>query len=321
MSGEIPGIVILGPTASGKTRLALALALQFNGEIINCDALQVYRGMDIGTAKVSKAEQEKVRHHMLDVQDPDRDFSAGDYQRMARAAIHDVSARGHVPLVTGGTGFYLRALIDGLFQGPARSQVFRARMREIIRRKNVVVLYHALRRVDPQSAARIAPTDAERIIRAYEVYLLSGKNMSWWQLQPRDALVGYRWLRIGIDLPRERLYEKINQRVDDMFQAGFLEEVRELLNHFPRQAHAFKAIGYRQAADYLDGILTLEQAVEETKKQSRHYGKRQLTWFRSEPGIVWVDGQLSFNNLQETAASLVSKWLKGSGQSVVASKG
>jgi tRNA dimethylallyltransferase len=309
VSGEIPGIVILGPTASGKTRLAMELALQFRGEIVSCDALQIYRGMDIGTAKAGKSEREVVQHHMIDIRDPDKDFSAGDYQRTAREAIQGIHKRGRVPFVVGGTGFYLRALIDGLFEGPGRSEELRVRMRNIIRRKNPAVLHRALARIDPQSAARISQSDAERIIRAYEVYLLTGRNMSSWQLQPRDAFAGYRWLKIGIDIPRELLYEKINQRVDEMFGSGLLDEVRELLQKFSKQAHALKAIGYRQALEYLEGTVPLPQAIEETKKESRHYAKRQLTWFRSDHEIIWLDGSLDSAKLQERAGELISQWL------------
>jgi tRNA dimethylallyltransferase len=312
MSDAIPAIVILGPTASGKTGLAIALATRFQGEIVSCDALQVYKGMDIGTAKVSEAEQGLVPHHMLDVQNPDRDFSAGDYQRMARKVIAGISERGRHPFVVGGTGFYLKALIDGLFQGPPRSEQLRLRMREIIRRRSPAVLHRALLRIDPESAQRISRTDGERIIRAYEVYLLTGKTMKWWQLQPRDAFAGYRWLKLGIALPREQLYDRINRRVDEMFQAGLVEEVRELLREYPREAHSFKAIGYRQAAACLDGALSLADAVEETKKESRHYAKRQLTWFRSEKGIVWLNGQSSTDEIQNEAAQLISAFLKGS---------
>jgi tRNA dimethylallyltransferase len=310
VSNQNRGIVIVGATASGKTQLAIGLAFQFQGEIVSCDALQIYRHMDIGTAKIPPEEREGIRHHMLDVQDPEQDFSAGDYQRLAREAIRGIHERGHLPFVVGGTGFYLRALIEGLFKGPARSEQLRARMREIIGRKGPRILHRALRRVDPQIAVRIAETDAERIVRAYEVYLASGKPMSWWQQQPRDALGGCRWLKIGIDVPRKQLYQRIDQRVDDMFRAGFLEEVRDLRARFPKASHAFQAIGYRQVAEYLDGGLSFEQAMEETKKQSRHYAKRQLTWFRADPGIVWLDGRLDSNELKTRAADLVAEFLR-----------
>ena len=228
MKNDHPAIAIVGPTASGKSRLAAALALRFGGEVVGCDAFQVYRHMDIGTAKVSMAERQAVPHHMLDLVDPDRDFSAGDYQRLARDAIRGVTARGRLPVVAGGTGFYLRALIDGLFEGPGRSEELRARMRRIIARKGDLkgprVLYRALGRVDPDSAARIAEMDADRIIRAYEVYCVSGRTMTWWQQQRRDAFQGYRWLKIGIELPREQLYERIDRRAEEMFRGGLIEE-------------------------------------------------------------------------------------------------
>jgi tRNA dimethylallyltransferase len=304
------GIVIIGPTASGKTRLALDLALQFQGEIVSCDALQIYRHMNIGTDKILPHEQQGIAHHLLDVRDPGQDFSAGDYQRLAREAIREIHERGHLPFVVGGTGFYLRALIDGLFEGPARSEELRVRMRKIIRRKGSRILHRFLQRVDPASAAKIAETDAERIIRAYEVYLISRKPMSWWQRQPRDTLKGYRWLKLGLRVPREQLYQRINQRAEKMFQAGFLEEVRSLIDRFPGESHAFKAIGYRQAAEYLEGRLTLAEAIDETKKQSRHYAKRQLTWFRADSEIVWLDGQLNSSELRTQAADLINEFLK-----------
>jgi tRNA dimethylallyltransferase len=306
---EYPGIVIVGPTASGKTRLGIALALRFQGEIVSCDALQVYRHMDIGTGKVSAADQTLIRHHMLDLKDPDQDFSAGDYQRLAREALGGIRERRHNPFIVGGTGFYLRALIDGLFEGPSRSEALRARMRKIIQRKNVRIIYRALQRVDPQSAVRISESDAERIIRAYEVYLISGKPMTWWQQQPRDALGGYRWLKIGIHMPRSLLYHRIDQRVEEMFQGGFLEEVQKLLEKFFRNSHALKAIGYRQIVDYFDGKCSLLQAIDETKKESRHYAKRQLTWFRSDSSITWLDGGLNFDELRIAAEHLVTEFL------------
>jgi tRNA dimethylallyltransferase len=307
---ENPGIAILGPTASGKTQLAVALALQFQGEIVSCDALQVYRHMDIGTAKIPISQRQGIRHHLLDIREPGQDFSSGDYQRLAREAVREIHARGHLPFVVGGTGFYLRALIDGLFDGPARSEDLRARMRKIIARKGPRCLHRALRRMDALSAARIADTDAERIIRACEVYLLSGKPMSWWHQQPRDSFLGFRWLKIGIDMPREQLYQRIDRRVEEMFQNGLLEEVQFLMTKHSQTSHAFKAIGYRQAMEFLDGRFTREQAVEETQKESRHYAKRQLTWFRSDPEITWLDGCLDSDLLLIKAADLITRFIR-----------
>ena len=310
VSQKNPGIAILGPTASGKTLLAIALACEFRGEIVSCDALQVYTRMDIGTAKILPHERKGIPHHMMDLRNPGEDFSAGDYQRLARQALREIQARGHLPFVVGGTGFYLRALIDGLFQGPSRSGKLRIRMKEIIRRKGPRILHRYLRRVDPQAAERIAETDAERIVRAYEVYLATGKTISWWQQKPRDALDGYRWLKIGISLPRELLYRRIDQRAEEMFRSGFLEEVQQLIKSFPAGSHAFRAIGYRQAIAYFDGKLTLEQAIEETKKQSRRYAKRQLTWFRADPEIIWLEEGADRTKLQTEAADLIRKFLE-----------
>jgi tRNA dimethylallyltransferase len=313
MSGDIPGIVIIGPTASGKSRLALALAPLFDGEIVSCDALQVYRHMNIGTAKVGMHDRALVHHHMLDVQDPDRDFSAGDYQRMAREAIQKIHQQGHVAFVVGGTGFYLRALIDGLFEGPSRSDEMRVRLRRIIHCKGSAFLYRKLQRVDPVSASRIAEADGERVIRALEVYLLTRKTMDWWQQQPRDAFHGYCWLKLGIDAPREELYARINRRVEEMFENGLLDEVRSLQAQFPRDAHAFKALGYRQAMACLDGQITLQEAIADTQLQSRHYAKRQLTWFRADKNIVWLDWMEDFAELQKQASKLIEEFLGKAG--------
>ena len=285
---QYPAIAVVGPTASGKSRLGIELARAFQGEIVGCDALQVYRRMDIGTAKVTPKEREGVPHHMIDVVDPDREFSAGDYQRQARTAIGEISGRGRLPIVVGGSGFYLRALIDGLFEGPERSEKLRARMRDIIRRKGTNALHRLLRRTDPESAVRIAPNDADRIIRACEIYLVSGKNMSWWHRQRRDALTGYRWLKIGIDMPRTLLYQRINLRVQRMFENGLLDETKRLLGMYTAICPAFKAIGYRQAAEYLTERVTLTQAVESAQMESRRYAKRQLTWFRADREVVWL---------------------------------
>ena len=255
------------------------LAAALGGEIISCDALQVYRHMDIGTAKPTPAERAQVPHHMIDLRDPGQDFSAGDYQRLAREALSAISSRGRLPFVAGGTGFYFLALMEGLFEGPGRSEKLRLRMRRIVDSRGAPSLHRALQRVDPASAARIMPTDVSRIIRAYEVHLLTGKTMSWWQNQPRDALRGYRSLRLGIHWPRETLYQRIDQRVEQMLHSGFVEEVRSLIEHYPRSCQAFNAIGYRQIAACLEEQSKLEQAVEETRRESRRYAKRQLTWF------------------------------------------
>jgi tRNA dimethylallyltransferase len=309
-SGDYPSVVICGPTASGKSQLGMALAYRFRGEIISCDALQVYRHMNIGTAKAKSAELQMVPHHLLDLREPDQDFSAGDYQRLGREVLQDIRRRAQVPFVVGGTGFYLRALIDGLFAGPGRSEVLRSRLWRIVRRRGSNALHRALCRADPFAARRIALADIPRMIRAYEVYHLTGKPISWWQGQQSTALLGFRWLKLGISWPREVLYQRINNRVEEMFRKGFVEEVRILLESYPRDCHAFKAIGYRQVADHLEGRSTLEEAMEKTRLESRRYAKRQLTWFRALKDISWLDASRGWNAIEDQAAGQLAEFLE-----------
>jgi tRNA dimethylallyltransferase len=246
---------------------------------------------------------------MLDLRNPGEDFTAGDYQHLAREALRGICSRGHLPLVVGGTGFYLKALIEGLFEGPGRSEILRVRMRKIAGRGGSGRLYRALRRVDPDSSQHIRERDLSRIIRAYEVYLISGKPMSFWQQQPRDALLGFRWLKLGIAVPREELYRRINRRVEEMFEIGLVEEVRDLLRDYCKDCQAFKAIGYRQISRYLEGAISREQAIAETQVESRHYAKRQLNWFRAQPEIFWLDGQSDDVQMQNEAGRRIEEFL------------
>jgi tRNA dimethylallyltransferase len=309
-SCSYPAIAILGPTGSGKSRLGASLALRFHGEIVSCDALQVYQGMDIGTAKATRQERALLAYHMLDLRTPSDDFSAGDYQRLARKALDEIRSRNRVPFVVGGTGFYFRALTEGFFEGPGRSPWLRARLRRIVDRRGSRSLHAALGRVDPTAAARIAPADSARIIRAYEIYLMTGKTMTCWQQRPRDALQGFRWLKLGISWPREILYQGIDRRVEEMFEGGFVEEVRSLLGRFSRNSQAFKAIGYRQIAEYLEGKCSLECAREDTKMESRRYAKRQLTWFRSKRDILWLEAAADLADLEPQSAHHIAEFLK-----------
>lgn len=304
-----PAIALIGPTASGKSTLGTALAERFHGEIVTCDALQVYRYMDIGTAKPGADERSRVPHHMLDLRDPCDDFSAGDYLRLGREALSAVRARNRIPIVVGGTGFYLRALLEGLFEGPGRCKELRQRMRSAVARRGPEVIHRALRRVDPAAAARLAPADAERNIRAYEIYLLTGQPMSWWQSQPKDSLEGFRWLKLGLLWPRAQLYARIDRRVEEMFQHGFVAEVQALMTRFPRDCHAFKAIGYRQVAGHLEGKCSLDAAIEETQRESRRYAKRQMTWFRSDAEILWLDAAADPEMLLGAAADAIAGFL------------
>jgi tRNA dimethylallyltransferase len=298
---DYPALAILGPTGSGKSQLALVLARRLKGEIVSCDALQIYRGMDIGTAKASAEERAGVPHHMLDLRNPDEDFSAGDYQRLAREALAGIRSRTKIPIVAGGTGFYFRALTHGLFEGPGRSEHLRARMQQIVKRGGTRRLHRALSRADPEAAGRMSPADFPRILRAYEVFLATGKPMSWWHAHGTAALEGFRWLKLALSWPRDRLYERIELRVGEMFSSGFVEEVETLIRRYPRESHAFKAIGYRQIISHLNGALSLEEAIDDTCRESRRYAKRQLTWFRADPEIRWIDAADGLDSALEKA--------------------
>jgi tRNA dimethylallyltransferase len=305
---DYPVIAIQGPTGSGKSSLGMELAARFQGEIITCDAFQVYRHMDVGTAKASQADRNAIPHHLLDLFDPPHDFSAGEYQRLAREALSAIRGRERLPLVVGGNGFYLRALIWGLFEGPGRSEELRNRMRKIVGRRGSRSLHRILIHVDPEAATRIAEADVARIIRALEVYFHTGKTMSWWQGRPRETLRGFRWLKLGIAWPREVLYRRIEARVDEMLQAGFLEEVQRLIRIFPPDCQAFKAIGYKEISRYWSGQRSLPDALADMKRESRRYAKRQLTWFRADPEIIWLEGT-DWSSLLREAEHLVENFV------------
>jgi tRNA dimethylallyltransferase len=282
-------VVILGPTGSGKTSLSVALGKQFDGEIVSCDSVAVYRGLEIGSAKPSAEQRALVPHYLLDVVTPDAFYTAGDYAREARAAIADIASRGKLPLVTGGTGLYLRALLQGLFAGPQRSSELRERLLRRAETRGPAGLHRILNRLDPASAARIHANDVAKVIRAIEVTLSASQPMSEaWKLG-REALNGYQILRIGLDPERAALYERINARARAMFAEGLVEETRDLVTRYGRQP-ALASLGYRQAGLYLEGEQTLEQAIADASQGHRNYAKRQLTWFRREPEVCWLRG-------------------------------
>jgi tRNA dimethylallyltransferase len=310
---DYPAVAVLGPTGSGKTALGMALAERFHGEIVVCDALQVYLHMDIGTAKPAADDRQRIPHHMLDLRKPCDDFNAGEYMRLGRSALDGIRARGRIPFVVGGTGFYFRALTDGLFEGPGRSEALRSRMRRIVAIRGAACIHAALTRADPETARRLAPLDAERNIRAYEVFLLTGQTMGWWQNRPRNALSGYRWRKIGIHWSRPELYARVDTRVEEMFTAGLVLEVEYLMQSYPRDCHAFKAIGYRQVRDHLEGKLSQAQAVEEIQRESRRYAKRQLTWFRADAEIEWLEASSGPAALLEQASLSVVRFLEENG--------
>jgi tRNA dimethylallyltransferase len=282
-------VVILGPTGSGKTSLSLALGKQFDGEIVSCDSVAVYRGLEIGSAKPSAGQRQLVPHHLLDVAAPDSFYTAGDYAREARAAIADIGGRGKLAIVTGGTGLYLRALLQGLFAGPQRSAALRERLLRKAETRGPAGLHRILKRLDPASAARIHANDMAKVIRAIEVTLAASQPMSEAWKQGREALSGYRILRIGLEPERAALYERINARARAMFADGLIEETQDLIVRYGRPP-ALASLGYRQAALYLEGEWTLEQAIAAACQGHRNYAKRQLTWFRREPEVCWLHG-------------------------------
>ena len=279
-------VILLGPTGSGKTALSLALGERFDGEIVSCDSVAVYRGMDLGTAKPTAEERERLPHHLVDVADPDQAFTAGDYSRQARAALHDIAGRGKLPVVTGGTGLYLRALTEGLFAGPQRQEDLRARLRTSQQMHGGAWLHQVLMRLDASSAERIHANDTPKLIRAIEVCLAERRPMS--EVLARDPMTGFRLLRIGLNPARKALYERLNRRCAEMFAAGLVEETRALLARFGR-VKTLDSLGYRQASAVLDGTLTEETAIAATQQGHRNYAKRQLTWFRREPDVRWIE--------------------------------
>ena len=285
-------VLLLGPTGSGKTALALALAQRFGGEIVSCDAVAVYRGMDLGSAKPTGEERARLPHHLVDVADPDQPFTAGEYSRRARAALRQIAGRNRLPIVTGGTGLYLRALTDGLFAGPQRQQKLRARLECSRAKHKEDWLHRLLGRLDPASARRIHANDTPKLIRAIEVCLAARKPLSEVlgdKVLARDPLTGFRLLRIGLNPPRQQLYERLNQRCAAMFSAGLIEETRALLARYG-PVKALDSLGYRQALCVLRESWSVEDAVTSAQQGHRNYAKRQLTWFRREPEVVWIEG-------------------------------
>ena len=284
-------IVLLGPTGSGKTALSLALAERFGGEIVSCDSVAVYRGMDLGSAKPTRTEQARAPHHLIDVTDPGQPFTAGAYSRLARATLREIAARGPLPIVTGGTGLYLRALTEGLFEGPERRDDLRARLRRSAERHGGDWLHRLLARLDAPTAARIHAHDAPKLIRAIEVCLAAQRPLSSILVshaQARSPLTGFRLLRIGLNPPRAPLYERLNQRCAAMFAEGLVEETRTLLARFG-PVKALDALGYRQACGVLDGTLRIDEAIRAAQQGHRNYAKRQMTWFRREPEVRWIE--------------------------------
>ena len=304
-----PLVAVAGPTGSGKSGLALGIAETFSGEIVNCDSLQVYRYFDIGTAKLPSAERRGVAHHLIDIRNPDELFTAGEYARLAREAIADISARGRLPILAGGTGFYLRALLEGLFEGPSRDRLLRERLsaREARRPGS---LHRLLARFDSAAAQKIHPNDVPKVMRALEVRLLTHRPVSELFRQGRDPLRGYRTLKLGLLPEREKLYERLDPRCARMFENGLVPEVRSILERgFAPTCKPFESHGYRQALQLVQGELSPRDAVLDAQRNTRNYAKRQITWFRREPGLEWLEGFGDDLHVRETALARVDAFL------------
>jgi tRNA dimethylallyltransferase len=284
-------VAILGPTATGKSALALVVAHHFGGEIVACDSTAVYRGFDIGTDKVPPAAQEGVPHHLVDVADPTEVYTAARYAADAAAAVRAIHGRGRLPIVVGGTGFYYRALTRGLFPGPAADDALRARLERVALRRGHDALHRWLTRVDPDSARRIQPRDRKRLVRALEVYCLTGRTLTAHFADTTAPLPEFEPIALGVRLPAAALADRLARRVDAQFAAGLEDEVRGLLARgVPRSARPFGGLVYRQMLEYLDGVRDREATRALIVQENRRYARRQLIWFRKEPTLVWFDG-------------------------------
>jgi tRNA dimethylallyltransferase len=301
-------VAVAGPTGSGKSDLALAIAEKFNGEVVNCDSLQVFRYFDIGTAKLPIEERRGIPHHLIDIVDPDELFTAGEYARLARETIAGITARGRLPVVAGGTGFYLRALLDGLFEGPTRDQPLRDRLtsREARRPGS---LHRLLTRFDREAARKIHPNDIPKVTRALEVCLVTRRPVTELFRTGRDALRGYRTLKLGLLPDRDALYARLDPRCALMFENGLVEEVRRILAMgYPPASKPFESHGYKQALQLINGELGPRDAVFYAQRNTRNYAKRQITWFRREPELVWLRGFGDLPEIRSAALDVVARF-------------
>jgi tRNA dimethylallyltransferase len=305
-------LVIFGPTASGKTVLSLALAERFRGEIVNCDSVAVYRECEIGAAKPTAEERAQAAHHLFDIVGPTDLMTAGEYARRARLVLGEIKARGHLPIVVGGTGLYLRALLEGLAEGPQRSEPLRSRLRATARRRGADWLHRILGRLDPLAADRIHPHDVPKVIRALEVCLTARQPITTMWQRGREPLSGFRILRFGLDPERNALYTRINRRAEEMFALGLVEETARLLDAYGEQARPLQAAGYKQVLQMLRGVINRKTALWAAQQAHRNYAKRQLTWFRREPGVHWFKGFGNNPEVQARAIEIVERELKTS---------
>jgi tRNA dimethylallyltransferase len=300
-------VAVLGSTATGKSALALALAARFDGEIVSCDSTAVFRGFDIGTDKVRPADRGGIPHHLIDVADPTEEYTAARYAREAAAAIRDIHARGRLPILAGGTGFYYRALTRGLFPGPGRCAPLRQRLDDLASRRGVPFLHRMLARVDPPSAARIQSNDLKRMVRALEVFYLTGRPLTAHFAETASAIPGVDVAAIAVRLPAAAISNRVTRRVDEQFERGLLDEIRMLLARgVPETARPFGGLVYRQALEHLRGIRDETATRALIAQENRRYARRQVIWFRKEPGLTWLDGPGESSETIAAATGLVT---------------
>ncbi|MBI2638279.1 tRNA (adenosine(37)-N6)-dimethylallyltransferase MiaA [Candidatus Peregrinibacteria bacterium] len=278
-----PLLVVLGPTASGKTALSIEIAQQFGGEIISADSRQVYRHMNIGTDKISVEARHGVPHHLLDVADPDERFTVADFKAQAEMAIDDILARGKLPILTGGTGLYIRAITEN-FDIPAENREVRAQLIEELEKIGPDALYEKLKKLDPGSAAKIHPKNPRYVVRALEICMTTGHPKSDAKKTPK-----YQCLQIGLSWPREALFERIHRRIDEQIEHGLIDETKQLLSlGYSKNLPSMNTLGYKEIVAHLDGMMTLAEATEELKQNTRNFAKRQMTWFKRDQGVIWI---------------------------------
>jgi tRNA dimethylallyltransferase len=302
-------LVIIGPTAVGKTKLSIEMAKRYNGEIISGDSMQIYRGMDVGTAKITKEEMEDIPHHLIDIKEPFESFSVAEFQELVRAKIAEIAKKGKLPIIVGGTGLYIQSVIyDYQFSDVSGDEAYRLQLEERVKEIGNEALHEELKGIDPGSAAQIHPNNVRRVIRALEIYHLTGKTMQEYQSHQQPDLL-YNTAIVGLTMDRDQLYERINLRVNMMMDEGLLPEVKALYQQGLRECQSIQAIGYKEIYEYLDGKVTLNEAVENLKQNSRRYAKRQLTWFRNKMKVEWFD-MSNVNNFSKKIAE-ISQYVEG----------
>ncbi|MEG9296783.1 tRNA (adenosine(37)-N6)-dimethylallyltransferase MiaA [Mangrovibacillus sp. Mu-81] len=302
-------IVLIGPTAVGKTKTSIHLAQTFNAEIISGDSMQIYKGMDIGTAKITQAEMEGIPHHLIDIKNPQESFSSAEFQQIVREKISDIHSRGKIPMIVGGTGLYIQSVIfDYQFTDAPGDAEYRSFLEEKVEETGIAPLFEQLQSIDPEAAKNIHPNNTRRVIRALEIFHVTGKTMTGYKERQSDELL-YDLALIGLSMDREKLYDRINMRVDLMIENGLIEEVDSLYRSGVHDVQSIQAIGYKEIYEYLDGKISLDRAIEKLKQNSRRYAKRQLTWFRNKMEVRWFD--MSDKTYHQKIIEEISEFIAG----------